>query len=81
MVAAFFLAALLTFLGAILPAYLLQSQHGHGAGDGIGVLACAEGPLRGFRPDADFIQAVGQGLLPLPFLSNHSHYIPSRAAK
>lgn len=76
MVAAFFLALL-----AMRLAYLLQSQHGHGAGDGIGVLACAEGYLQGFRPDADFIQAVGQGLLPLPFLSNHSHYIPSRAAK
>lgn len=45
------------------------------------MLACAEGHLRSFRPDADFIQAVGQGLLQLPFLSNHSHYIPSRAAK
>ena len=45
------------------------------------MLPCAEGRLRGFRPDADFIQAVGQGLLPLPFLSNQSYYIPSRAAK
>ena len=80
MVAALFLA-LLAMLLAMRLAYLLQSQHGHGARDGIGVLACAEGRLRGFRPDADFIQAVGQGLLPLPFLSNHSHYIPSRAAK
>ena len=80
MAAAFFLALLAMLLAKRL-AYLLQSQHGHGTGDGVGVLPCAEGRLRGFRPDADFIQAVGQGLLPLPFLSNHSHYIPSRAAK
>lgn len=68
MVAAFFLA-LLAMLLAMRLAYLLQGQHGHGARDGIGVLACAETGMRRSRLDFDFVQAFIQ------FFSEHPHIL------